>query len=259
MHLKSRANHSHAFPRSLLAALILAGSLVAASANAAGVPTYGVCFVEFRHFAASRWGGTNFVSERFTVLEDAEAKPFGPEGRYTIEDTRNRPLDKTTNVDQVRQGHEGASWTGDDIKSQFYRFAGGGSDPDLSGYGCLQFLTTAAADAFIARLGYDQTRLRGWVPAGPHVVAEKATSPFPVPLGAGKPANTRAAGSGGALVVEAAKRPVVPGWDEAARKQLQNDADARAKSIALALANDSKVKAEVAEAVRKLKARGRAQ
>jgi hypothetical protein len=65
--------------------------------------------------------------------------------------------------------------------------------------------------------------------------------------------------SGGSLVIEDKQSPAAPGWDEKQREQLRKDAEARAKSVALTAASDAKVKADVAEAIRKLKAKGRAQ
>lgn len=242
-----------------LCLLALGGLLAVHPASAEGIPTYGVCFVEYYDAYVREFGGKQFVSPVFTVLEDAQDKVFLPGSRYTSRDTNIRPLDVFTNVDQVRRDSEGEHWKADQIQFQFYDFAGGNTTDGLSGYGCRQFLTKAAADGFIARLDYDVARLRGWQPKGSHVVANESSAPPAKKMANDPPPRKPSSGSGGALIVEKSASPVVPGWDEKVREQLRRDADAHAKSAALTAANDAKIKAEVAEAIRRLRAQGRAQ
>ncbi|NDK38195.1 hypothetical protein DT603_04990 [Pseudoxanthomonas gei] len=128
-------------------------------------------------------------------------------------------------------------------------------------YGCDEYETRERAQARADRVkgwgSYSITRSVEWSPpstvTGLGGTGKKGASVRAVR----KPSPS--AGGPGATVIDAAAPPVIPGWDEKVREQLRKEADTRAKSAALAAANDTRLQAEVAEALRKMKARGRAQ
>jgi hypothetical protein len=127
--------------------------------------------------------------------------------------------------------------------------------------GCDDYDSHAEAQARAERVmgwgSYNIKRAVQWIPSRA-VTGLGGPGSSSASVRAGASGSNKSSGPG-ATVEAAPKPPVVPGWDDKVREQLRKESDARAKAAALSAANDAKVKADVAEAIRKLKAKGRAQ